>query len=280
MLLDVLDVHGYKFQEMLISQSLYNNSMSFFWGSHLFMTTWEPCTLPPQVTVEIQLEKLLMYFFFLFGCFFRCFLIIFVFFLLGGWTNWTLKSRLAWFNFKTQKKTQKLKSQKKHPLLLLLLCDTLTFRQAYPTFWHGCRSNNSNNRHQKYQIQNPKPRGKNPKFKKKQKTCYCCYATRSPFGKHTPPFGTAAALTTVTTVTKNTKSKIQNEEKKIQKRKKWKHVTVLLFCDTLTFRQTFPTFRHGCRSNNDNNSDQKYQIQNPKPKEKNPKSKKKNCTAH
>ena len=45
------------------------------------------------------------------------------------------------------------------PLLLLLLCDTLTFRQAYPTFRHVCRSNNSNNSDQKYQnqkIQNQK----------------------------------------------------------------------------------------------------------------------------
>ena len=45
-----------------------------------------------------------------------------------------------------------------------------------------------------------------PKIKKnenkKNLCCYCCYATRLPFSKATPPFGTAAALTTVTTVTK------------------------------------------------------------------------------
>ena len=131
-----------------------------------------------------------------------------------------------------------------------MLCDRLTFRQAYPTFRHGCRANNSNNSDQKYQIQNPKlPREKSPKLKKKcylenklllisinftpknSHSClkkwytmfsrYCCPATLSPFGKHTPPFGTAAALTAVTTATKHTKSKIQNyQEKKNPKLKK------------------------------------------------------------
>ena len=41
---------------------------------------------------------------------------------------------------KTKRKNPKLKKN-----MLLLLCDTLTFRQAYPTFRHGCRSNSSNN---------------------------------------------------------------------------------------------------------------------------------------
>ena len=68
---------------------------------------------------------------------------------LGWWTNWTLKSRLARFNFKTQhKKIQKWKSPNKNSLC-----------------------------------------------------CYCCYASRS-------PFGTAAALTTVTAVTKIPNRKI------------------------------------------------------------------------
>ena len=52
--------------------------------------------------------------------------------------------------------------------MLLLLCDTLTFRQAYPTFRHGCRSNNSNNSDQKYQIKKKRKIQIIPRSKKKQ----------------------------------------------------------------------------------------------------------------
>ena len=37
---------------------------------------------------------------------------------------------------------------------------------------------------------------------------------------------------------------------------KKKPLLLLLLCDTLAFQQGYPTFRHGRRSNNSNNSDQ------------------------
>ena len=88
------------------------------------------------------------------------------------------RSTLLWlthsFHFltctnRTQIQNQEKKSKKKLKKMLLLLCDTLTFRQAYPTFRHGCRSNNSNNSDQKYQIKKKKKNPNHPKIQKKTK---------------------------------------------------------------------------------------------------------------
>ena len=120
-----------------------------------------------------------------------------------------------------QEKKSQIEKNTQKKKLLLLLCDTLTFRQAYPTFRHGRRFKNSNNSDQisKSQIQNQEKKSKIEKIKK---SCYCCYATRSPFGKHTPPFGAAAPLRTVTTVAKspNPKSKTKRKIPKSKKTQK------------------------------------------------------------
>ena len=60
--------------------------------------------------------------------------------------------------------------------------------------------------------------------------CYSCYATRSPFGKPTPPFATAAALTTVTTVPKipNPKSnKIKSIYSLQNQSESWTHYKII-----------------------------------------------------
>ena len=59
--------------------------------------------------------------------------------------------------------------------------------------------------------------------KKNSLCCYCCYATLPPFGKPTPPFSMAAALTTLTTVTnyqiQNPKARIPHSQIQNQKSK-------------------------------------------------------------
>ena len=51
-------------------------------------------------------------FFLPFWWFFLFFVLYFVFFVGGGWTNWTLKSRLAGLNFKTQNQQKKQQTPK------------------------------------------------------------------------------------------------------------------------------------------------------------------------
>ena len=97
---------------------------------------------------------------FLFGCFF-------FFFLICCFFNWGV-DKIFKKNISTVSKNIKMEITKKKTLLILLLCDTLTFRQAYPTFRHGCRSNNSSNSDQNTKSKiKKKKKSKTPNQKSK-----------------------------------------------------------------------------------------------------------------
>ena len=75
--------------------------------------------------------------------FFFCLLFLVFHFFLGGWTNWTVKSPLAGF-----------KAPKQTPFVATVLMRRAHLSEAYPTFRHGCRSNNSNNSYQNNKSKN------------------------------------------------------------------------------------------------------------------------------